>query len=343
MSNMVRLEDIAELAGVSRTTVSNVLHGNTKRVSLKTIDRVKKIIDEQGYVPNMASQILSGSSSKIIGVVLGYRETHGMLAIQDPFVGEFLGTLKSEAEKDGYFIMLTGGEDYLKVVESASQWNVEGLIILGYQEEKYESLRKKLNRKMVLVDTYPKGEYTFYNVGVDDYSGGCQIGAYLYKRGFADAIYVAETREGGDYYRWLGFKKEMERDGRFCGKSRYFLAPKQTELRMKKYREWIPFFLKAGAVAFSSDYAAVEAINFLKDEGIKIPEQVSVTGFDDNMFAQMVRPMLTTVHQDVQRKAKLAMDCLLRQIRGEQPEEKNIKGPVRLVERDSVSTTVKRK
>lgn len=333
---MVRLEDIAKLAGVSRTTVSNVIHGKTKRVSLETIDKVNKIIKEQGYMPNMASQILSGNSSKIIGVVLGYGETHGMLAIQDPFVGEFLGTLKAETEKSGYFIMLTGGEDEQKVVESASQWNVEGLIILGYSEEKYEKLRKKLNRKMVLVDTYAKDEYHFFNVGVDDYSGGRQIGAYLYAQGFQKAVYVAETMEGADYQRWLGFKKEMECEGKYCRKSRYYLAPHQKELRLKKYREWLPQFLKAGAVAFSSDYAAVEAMNFLKDEGIQVPDQVSITGFDDNLFAQMCRPQLTTVHQDIQKKAKLAVDCLLCQIEGEAPKEKNIKDAVQLIVRDSV-------
>lgn len=333
---MIRLEDIAKLAGVSRTTVSNVIHGNTKRVSLETVDRIKKIIEEQGYVPNMASQILSGNGSKIIGVVLGYGEAHGIQSMQDPFVGEFLGAIKSEAEKYGYFIMLIGGEDYQKVVESASQWNVEGLIILGYSEQMYKKLCKKLNRKIVLVDTYPESSYTFYNVGVDDYSGGQQIGRYLCSNGFFKALFVAETEEGGDLRRWYGFKNAMEEDGKFCSKVRYLIAPSKKELRLRKYKEWIPKFLEAGAVAFASDFAAIEAINFFQDEGIKVPEQISVTGFDDNMYAVMVRPQLTTVHQDIKAKARIAMDNLMMLIRGEYPQERNVKSPVRLVIRDSV-------
>ena len=69
---MIRLQDIAEMAGVSRTTVSNVINGNTKRVSQKTIDKITAILKEQNYVPHMGSVMLSGHGSRIIGVVLGF-------------------------------------------------------------------------------------------------------------------------------------------------------------------------------------------------------------------------------------------------------------------------------
>ena len=68
----------------------------------------------------------------------------------------------------------------------------------------------------------------------------------------------------------------------------------------------------------------------------KVPEQVSVTGFDDSIYARMVRPRLTTVHQDVGQKAHLAFSRLLRMVAGEQLKEFNIKSPVYLVKRDSV-------
>ena len=70
---MIRLQDIAEMAGVSRTTVSNVINGNTKRVSQETIDKITAILKEQNYVPHMGSVMLSGHGSRIIGVVLGRR------------------------------------------------------------------------------------------------------------------------------------------------------------------------------------------------------------------------------------------------------------------------------
>ena len=128
---MIRLQDIADMAGVSRTTVSNVINGNTKRVSQKTIDKITAILKEQNYVPHMGSVMLSGHGSRIIGVVLGFAQAHGMYSLQDSFVGGLVGTIQMEAEMKGYYVMLIGGE------------NIQ-------------------------------------NVGVDDYSGGYQIGSASY-------------------------------------------------------------------------------------------------------------------------------------------------------------------
>ena len=141
----------------------------------------------------MGSVMLSGHGSRIIGVVLGFAYTHGMQSLQDPFVGELIGTIQKETEEKGYYVMLIGGENIQNVVDIASKWNVEGLIILGYDKDQYRRLSRKLNKKMILIDAYPKGAYTFQNVGVDDYSGGYQIGEYLYSRGYEKALFIAET------------------------------------------------------------------------------------------------------------------------------------------------------
>ena len=333
---MIRLQDIADMAGVSRTTVSNVINGNTKRVSQETIDKITAILKEQNYVPHMGSVMLSGHGSRIIGVVLGFAKTHGMQALQDSFVGELVGTIQMEAEEKGYYVMLIGGENIQNVVDIASRWNVEGLIILGYNEDRYRQLSRKLNKKMILVDAYPNGEYTFQNVGVDDYSGGYQIGEYLYSRGYYKALFIAETDIDSDYSRWMGFKQAMEKEGKFCSRSRLIVVPGEKVHRLQKYKELLPRFLQVKALAFSSDYAAIEAMNFFADHGIKVPEQISITGYDDSIYAQMVRPRLTTVHQDVSRKAHLALSRLLRMAAGEQLKEMNVKSPVYLVTRDSV-------
>lgn len=284
---MIRLQDIADMAGVSRTTVSNVINGNTKRVSQETIDKITAILKEQNYVPHMGSVMLSGHGSRIIGVVLGFAQAHGMYSLQDSFVGELVGTIQMEAEMKGYYVMLIGGK------------NIQ-------------------------------------NVGVDDYSGGYQIGSYLCSCGFDKALFLAETDIDSDYSRWMGFKQAMEKEGKFCSRTRLIVIPGERNRRIQKYKELLPRFLQVKAVAFSSDYAAIEAMNFLSDHGIKVPEQVSVTGFDDSIYARMVRPRLTTVHQDVGQKAHLAFSRLLRMVAGEQLKEFNIKSPVYLVKRDSV-------
>ena len=101
----------------------------------------------------------------------------------------------------------------------------------------------------------------------------------------------------------------------------------------------LPDFLKAGALAFSSDATAVEAMNFLLDRGIGVPEQISVAGFDDSLYARISRPRLTTVHQDVKEKAQLSVSLLLKLIRRLPIEKLDHKNPVRLVCRESVKCT----
>ena len=91
-----------------------------------------------------------------------------------------------------------------------------------------------------------------------------------------------------------------------------------TLAQTEKYEE-SPHFLETKALAFSSDYTAVEAINFFTDRGIRIPDQISITGFDDNFYAQIVRPKLTTIHQDTHQKAVLALRKLLLMAEGKEP------------------------
>lgn len=332
---MVRIQDIADMAGVSRTTVSNVIRGNTKRVSQETIDKITKILDEQKYVPNMASMSLTGDVSKIIGLII-YAEIHGMHAARDSFVGELIGVIEAEVRKRGYYLMLISAETCNEVITVASSWNMDGLIVLGYSEEEYFKLKKKLNKKVVLIDTYPSDEYTFQNVGVDDYDGGYQVGCYLRECGYMNAMFLAETRMGSDYRRWLGFKAGMEEGGKYCSKSRYLMVEKEQRARMKQYKKLLPKLLEAEALAFTSDYAAIEAMSFFDDMNVKIPEDISIVGFDDNVYAKLVRPRLTTVHQNVGEKGKIAVDRLIRMITGEELSEYCIMSKVQLIKRDSV-------
>ena len=227
---MIRLQDIAEMAGVSRTTVSNVINGNTKRVSQETIDKITAILKEQNYVPHMGSVMLSGHGSRIIGVVLGFHYAHGMQSLQDPFVGELVGTIQMETEEKGYYVMLIGGENIQNVVDIASKWNVEGLIILGYTEEQYRKLSRKLNKKMILIDAYPEGAYTFQNVGVDDYSGGYRLENISIPVAMRRPCFVAETEQDSDYYRWTDLNR------RWKSRENSVVVPVYSLFRVKKIR-----------------------------------------------------------------------------------------------------------
>ncbi len=147
---------------------------------------------------------------------------------------------------------------------------------------------------MILIDAYPEGAYTFQNVGVDDYSGGYQIGEYLYSCGYHKALFVAETEKDSDYYRWMGFKQAMEKKGGFCSRSRYMLFRGKEIADSRNMKSCFRIFLKTKALAFSSDYAAIEAINFFDRQGNPVPDQISITGYDDSFYAHDRQAKLTT-------------------------------------------------
>ena len=117
---MIRVKDIANMVGVSPTTVSNVIHGNTKRVSQETAQKISSILDEVGYIPNMGARLLSQNTSHIIGLVIGFDYLHGENAMQDPFVSTFVGQISSEIENAGYYMMIIRGDDCRKVAEVTS-------------------------------------------------------------------------------------------------------------------------------------------------------------------------------------------------------------------------------
>ena len=128
---MVTIKDMAEMAGVAPTTVSNVLHGRTKKMSKETLARVQKVIDECQYVTNMGARLLANYGSRIIGVIISYGRREEQNAIQDPFFSEVIGALEKEIRLNGYFMMLYTSGNVEESLKIASSWNIEGLVVLG--------------------------------------------------------------------------------------------------------------------------------------------------------------------------------------------------------------------
>lgn len=242
---MKRLQDIADQVGVSRTTVSNVLHGNTKKVSKEMIRKISEILNQEGYVPNTSSRELTRKGSCIIGLVLGYNCVHGIPSLRDTFVAELLSGVEETAHRNGYYVMLINGYDQNtdRVAEIASRWNVDGLVVLGLDEKKYKELRRQLNKYMVLIDTYPEAEYHYVNVGTDDFGGGAMIAKYLLDNGYTQAIFAAECDTGADHYRWKGFQHQMRSAGIDCGEERHILLPEDLSLRRVMYGHYLDRFV----------------------------------------------------------------------------------------------------
>ena len=101
----IRIIDIADELGVSTATVSNVIHGKTKKISDATVRRVQEKLVERGYIPNMAATLLSQNNSRIVGVVVNNHPKYEGHVLEDPYISSAVNALSDALESHGYFLI----------------------------------------------------------------------------------------------------------------------------------------------------------------------------------------------------------------------------------------------
>ena len=337
---MIRIKDIADRAGVSPTTVSNVIHGKTGRVSKATVEKINRILKEMEYVPSISARMLANNSSGLIGVALGFMKKGNASSFEDPFVSAMLGNLEYQIREHGYYMMLVARHEQDDIMQQALGWNFDGMIAMALKEKEIAELSERLGKPLVTIDQYLPPELGVRSITMDDRGGAYQMSQYLIGKGHKKFLFLSDCDLGVDHYRWLGVRQAMEEAGIEDFESRHIVIPWNPEQREKAYEEMLPFFKKQTALFFSSDYYALEASNFLQNRGIKVPEEISIAGFDDT-YATLARPKLTTVHQMVDGKARRAVEVLMHLIQDE-PVQKDIPPlPTTLVERESVRDLTK--
>ena len=338
---MIRIKDIADRAGVSPTTVSNVIHGKTGRVSKATVEKINRILKEMEYVPSISARMLANNSSGLIGVALGFMKKGNASSFEDPFVSAMLGNLEYQIREHGYYMMLVARHEQDDLMQQALGWNFDGMIAMALKEKEIAELSERLGKPLVTIDQYLPPELGVRSITMDDRGGAYQMSQYLIGKGHKKFLFLSDCDLGVDHYRWLGVRQAMEEAGIEDFESRHIVIPWNPEQREKAYEEMLPFFKKQTALFFSSDYYALEASNFLQNRGINVPEEISIAGFDDVTYATLARPKLTTVHQMVDGKARRAVEVLMHLIQDE-PVQKDIPPlPTTLVERESVRDLTK--
>lgn len=334
---MVTIKEMAEMLGTSTTTVSNVIHGKTGEVSPAMVERVKKLIQEYDYIPNINARNLARNQSGIIGLAMKANQDKYENFIKDPFAGELTGAVESFVRAGGYFTMLYISDDIGEIINSVASWNADGLILLGMQKEDGILLKEKIKKPMVFVDCYlDDTEYGFVNVGSEDKKGCYEVTKYLIANGHRKIAFLADNQYGVDFERFKGYKAALKENGiPYLDQNFLMLKPNGSDMTglLNRVYESVGEFT---ALVCASDFYAANIMNDLIDRGIRIPDELSIVGFDDNVYSRMVRPALTTVHQDVTIKSKIAVEKLIKMIRNEDYGEDFTKLPVFLIERASV-------
>lgn len=341
--SMITIKEIAKHLGMSATTVSNVIRGKTGEVSPETIERVQKFLEEVDYVPNINARNLAQNQSKIIGVVLKTVEERFNHILADAFVSELLGGIEKEIREAGYFMMLYISEDIAEILKYVATWNVDGLLLFWMQDDDALRIYKKYRKPVVCVDTYIKKETidqfenSFVNIGLTDEQGTYEAVSYLTSLGHERIAFLTDELSGVDLERFHGYRRALS-DAGIEYSDRYLLIFRSTKEDLEKtLSRAAEKASKMTAVFCCSDTFAALLMNECFRQGMRIPEDLSIMGFDDSFSGRLCRPALTTVHQDIAKKGELATKTLLGLIRGERPKENEVILPTELILRESVA------
>lgn len=326
----VRIRDIAESLGLSTATVSNVIHGKTQKVSDETVRRVQAALEENRYIPSMAGILLAQNASKIIGVFVNDHEKYEGHTLEDAFIASSLNHLSAQIEENGQFMMVKQAKNPEEILKFASMWNMDGVVIIGFCHQDYLFLRSHMHIPFVVYDGFCDKAERFVNITIDNFDGGRQMGALFRRLGHTQALCLSDNDSGVDRERMQGFRTG------FGGQADLFRVPMRKEERLAFYEAQLPRLRAATAVFAVSDYYAVDLIRFLAAQGLSVPGDISVAGFDDIPLCQLVHPPLTTLRQDGALRAKIALESLQKLARGEAVATA-ITLPVTLVERSSVA------
>lgn len=330
----VRICDIAEELGLSTATVSNVIHGKTKKVSDETVKRVQALLEERQYIPSMAGVLLAQNSSRIIGIFINDHEKYEGHTLEDAFIASSLNYLSAEIEAHGQFMMVKKAKNPKEILKFASMWNMDGLVIIGFCNQDYMYLRERMRIPFIIYDGFLKSEQHrgaigFVNITIDNYDGGLQVGRFFRESGHTQALCISDNEMGVDQERIEGFRAGFGADG-----AGTLIVPMAQEERWNFYRRELGRFRSVSAVFAVSDYYAVDLIHFLRENGFSIPEDISVAGFDDIPLCGMISPTLTTVRQDGALRARIAVEKLF-ELKENRCEERMVTLPVTLMKRKS--------
>lgn len=308
------LKEIADQAGVSMMTVSNVINGKTGRVSVKTAEKVNQIIKECGYVPNLTARSLTQKTSRIIGVIISV-DHQDENYLENPYISTMIGIIERELCKNGYYMMVRSVMKEKDVSQFLKNWNVDGIIFLFPDFMEYiGGFLEQPSCPFVIFDspiTAPK----MIKVCSDDRKGLYLSTKYLINRGHSHIVLVDDYK--GNHIlteRFLGYRQALEE----CGipfREEYVLPfPPTYEGGLAAGKAIASMESSISAAATTADICAVGVMEGARLRGLRVPVDLSVVGYDDLTLCRYTTPKLTSVSQNIAQKAQVATHMLLEKI-----------------------------
>lgn len=309
------IKDIAKMAGVSHTTVSRVLNGGSN-VKPETSERIIQLCRETGFTRNAAARHLKKGTYKTLGIIVP--------DVSNAYFGELIRNIEWEAKKKGFQVFISSSfHDYAieeQNIQAMLEQRVDGIFISGVGDKTYIGLEKYLDKVPILFlgDNIP--DKFVSRVTVDGYSGVVMGAKYLLSLGHRHLAFLGGRESSITHQRRMkGFQDAMEaadgvtyefftitsgsniEDGRQTGLT-YFNYCLQNQKPLPS------------AIMTINDYFALGIMQAAVEMDIHIPQQISIIGFDNIVYASLPRIQLTTISQPKEEICARAMKTLLQLI-----------------------------
>ena len=341
---MATITDIARKAGVSKTAVSYAFN-DPSRLANGTVARIRAVAEELGYSPNPVARSMSLGRTGTIGVLVPQPLPE---VLKNPFFAEFLEGVAAAAGEAELPIML------VPPIRGSVQHAVNGAAVDGFLTLGLETFRpavhllERRGRPYVMVDGDPVDRVACVNV--DDEGGAYEVMRHVLAHGHRDVgILGIRSPQRGRWTQYVGtLRRRMSGYGRALaevglGMDSPYVRLTECDVSEEGGRAGFGRLWKRAsrptALVAMGDLIAVGALEAALDAGLDVPRQLSVVGFDDIPESRWVRPALTTVHQPVREKGRVAAELLIDLLRG-MAAPRHIMLETRLVERHSVASPV---
>lgn len=333
---MVTMKNVADKAGVSKTTVSRVLSGKASEygITKATEEKVREIARKLNYVPNQLAKGLRLKQTKSIGLVVP--------DISNPFFSCIVKNISKEAHKLGYSLSLSDSQDDTNIESNTLSYLqnrvVDGFIVCPVGQ-KFDHIQDLINdgEKVVVVDRYFP-ELDCPSIISDNYKGAVEGTEFLINNGHKTIGFIqGELNTSVNDDRLQGYKDTLKKYdipiseslivGDSFGERNGYIS---TKLLLNREPEISAIFATSNLISHGS-------LRAMSEDGLKIPEDISIISFDDQPYSDLLKTPMTTVTQQKEEIGRLAFKLLIEQIKTNKINKTQlVKIPTKLVERKSV-------
>jgi len=329
----LNISKIAELAGVSKATVSRVLN-DYPHISSALREKVMQVVRETGYERNRVAQMLASNRSNMIGLVI----PSGAHAIfTDPYFPALTRGI-TLAAKDNHqtlaLFLCESEEEGLTTIKSILKNQLfDGIIITSdHRNNAFETDLANGSMPYVFIGRPQKLDNVSF-IDSDNFVGGVVATEYLIKEGYQRIGIIASTKNTSGDDRYYGYVEALEKHNIPLDKS----LVAQGDYSMESGTNCMYQLLEAkpDAVFATSDTMALGALRALRTKNIKVPEDIALVGYDDLPPAVQADPPLTTIRQRITQSGELAIETLLQHIENPQRPPRQLSLPIELIVRES--------